>query len=428
MLRRIMSLSVVVVATVQISLVVCQAAPGAEFWAQFRGPNQNGSLEVDSIPDTWSTDSHIAWECEIEGGGNSSPVIWGNKLFLTSAKLDGGTVSETLVIALERASGKQIWRTRVPVLSLPGRPPSQENGWATPTPACDHQRVVVVFATGTMACLSHEGNLLWTHDLGPLEHLWGLAASPVLDGSRVYYAVDQGSLCRHPSYLTAIDLVSGKAIWRTNLIASIGRGYSTPMLISRGTRSELVLWAQSKLTAYDPATGQKLWEVKTFEEKEPIATPVLAEGRLYLGQSNQLLAFAIPTNNEEKTIKPLWTLNQTSGAEVARIAGCVVYRDRVYGVSNEGVASCYDGKTGRKIWSGDLNDQFYAAPVAAAGRVIFASRSGRFHLLRAGDAFDPIQTVTMAQRCDVSPAIAEGRLYLRTKLGSNRTTVWCVDK
>jgi outer membrane protein assembly factor BamB len=279
-----------------------------------------------------------------------------------------------------------------------------------------------------MACLGHDGKLLWTHDLGPLEHLWGLAASPVLDGSRVYYAVDQGSLCRHPSYLTAINLVSGKTIWRTNISVSIGRGYSTPLLVSRGTRSELVLWAQSKLTAYDPATGQKLWEVKTFEEKEPIATPVLADDTLYLGQSNHLLAFRIPTNSQEATITPLWNLNQRSGAEVARIAGCIVYRDRLYGVSNEGVASCYDAKTGRKIWSGGLNDKFYAAPVAAAGQVIFASRSGKFHLLRAGDTFDPIQTVTMAQPCDVSPAIAEGHLYLRTKLGSNRTTIWCVHK
>jgi outer membrane protein assembly factor BamB len=188
------------------------------------------------------------------------------------------------------------------------------------------------------------------------------------------------------------------------------------------------LWAQSKLTAYDPASGRQLWEVKTFEEKEPIATPALANDTLYLGQSDHLVAFRIPGKNGEATITPLWTLNQSSGAEVARIAGCIIYRDRMYGVSNEGVASCYDARTGRKLWSGGLDDQFYAAPVAAAGKVIFASRSGRFHLLRAGDTFERIQTIAMAEACDVSPAIAEGHLYLRTKLGSNRTTIWCVEK
>src|SRR5882672_1555945 len=276
------------------SLVACHAAPGAEFWTQFRGPNQNGSLDVDSIPEIWSPSSHVAWKYEIEGSGNSAPVIWGNRLFVTSAKIDHGTVDETFVIALERASGKQLWRTPIPVLRLPGKQPSRENGWATPTPACDSRRVVVVFATGTMACLGHDGDLLWTHDLGPLEHLWGLAASPVLDGTHVYYAVDQGSLCRHPSYLAAIDLVSGKTVWRTNISTSFGRGYSTPLLVPRLHRSELVLWAQSKLTAYDPATGRQLWEAKTFEEKEPIATPALANETLYLGQSNHLLAFRIP--------------------------------------------------------------------------------------------------------------------------------------
>jgi len=102
-------------------------------------------------------------------------------------------------------------------LSLPGKPPSSETGWASPRPACDSRHVVVVFATGTIACLDHDGTLRWSQDLGPLEHLWGLAASPVLDASRVYYPVDQGSLCRQPSYLTAIDLRSGHTAWRTNI-------------------------------------------------------------------------------------------------------------------------------------------------------------------------------------------------------------------
>src|SRR6185503_17246233 len=101
-------------------------------------------------------------KCEIKGGGNSAPVIWENKLFVTGAKTDDSTVEETFVIALERASGKQLWRTPSPILRLPAKQPSRENGWATPTPACDSKRIVVVFATGTMACLGHDGNLLWT--------------------------------------------------------------------------------------------------------------------------------------------------------------------------------------------------------------------------------------------------------------------------
>jgi len=413
--------------SLSLAMTVCQAAPVKEFWTQFRGPNQNGSLDVDSIPVTWSDTSNIAWKCEIEGGGNSSPVIWRDKLFLAGATVKDGTVHETFVVALERATGRQLWRTTVPILSRPGKPPSPENGWATPTPACDSRYVVVVFATGTLACLDHDGSLRWTHELGPLEHLWGLASSPVLDSSRVYYSVDQGSLCRHPSHLTAIDLVSGRTVWRTNFSASIGRGYSTPLLVPCGQRLELVLWAHSTITGYDPATGGQLWEAKTFDEKEPIATPALAGDTLYLGQSNRLLAFGIPADIQPKTITTQWTLNQSRGAEVARIAGCVVYRDRIYGVSNEGVAGCYEAKTGRKVWSGDLDDQFYAAPVAAAGYVIFASRAGKFHIVRASDVFEQIRTITMSQRCDVSPAIADGHLYLRTKLGSNRTTIWCVE-
>jgi outer membrane protein assembly factor BamB len=287
---------------------------------------------------------------------------------------------------------------------------------------------VVAFATGTLACLDHEGSVLWKHDLGPLEHLWGLAASPVLDASRVYYPVDQGSLCRYPSYLTAIDRVSGKTAWRTPITSSIGRGYSTPLLVPRQARSELVFWAHSQLTAYDTVTGRPLWDVNTFPEKEPIASPLLAGEKIYLGQSDHLRAFAFSGGDGDKAPTVLWSLDQDSGAAVARVAGCIVYRDRIYGVSNDGAANCYEAKTARKIWSHNFDDQFYAAPVAAAGHVIFVSRRGTFQVVKASDRFELVQTIVMAEPCDVSPAIAEGHLYLRTKLGSNRTTIWCVEQ
>ncbi|HXJ55889.1 MAG TPA: PQQ-binding-like beta-propeller repeat protein [Verrucomicrobiae bacterium] len=404
------------------------AAPIPEHWTQFRGPHQNGSLDVDSIPLVWSSDSNILWKAEIEGGGNSSPVIWGDKLFLTSATIEGGRVKETAVMALDCRSGKQLWRTPIPIMSLPGKTPSSENGWATPTPACDSTNLVVVFATGTIACLDHDGRLRWNQDLGPLQHLWGLAASPVLDASRVYYSVDQGSLCGQPSHLTAIDVRSGQTLWRTNIAPSVGRGYSTPLLVSSGARTELVLWARSQITGYDPVTGRPLWTLATFGEKEPIATPAWSDDTLYLGQSDRLLAYRISRRDDGSTSAPLWTLDQNKGAHVARIAGYVVYRDHIYGVSNEGVAWCHDTRTGRKIWDEPLHDEFYAAPVAAAGHVIYASRSGKFHVLKAGDQFACIATNNLAERCDVSPVVAPGRLYLRSKLGSNRTTIWCVGK
>src|SRR5262249_34234368 len=113
-------------------------------------------------------------------------------------------------------------------------------------------------------------------------------------------------------------------------------------------------WARSQITAYASATGRQLWGLATFEEKEPIATPAWAEDMLYLGQSDRLLAYRLPHNNDESTVAPLWKLDQSSGAQVARIAGSVVYRDRIYGLSNEGLAWCRDARTGRNIWNGDL--------------------------------------------------------------------------
>src|SRR5258708_3747862 len=167
-----------------------------------------------SIPTVWSPTKNVRWKFESPGGGNSSPVTWGTRLFFTSAASAGGNAKETFVTALDTATGKELWRTVMPILDLPARTPSPENGWASPTPACNDRFVVVAFATGTIACLDHEGKLLWSHNLGPLEHLWGLAASPIVNNKHAFYLVDQGSLCPRPSYLVALDLVGGAMGWR----------------------------------------------------------------------------------------------------------------------------------------------------------------------------------------------------------------------
>ncbi|MEO8427577.1 MAG: PQQ-binding-like beta-propeller repeat protein [Verrucomicrobiota bacterium] len=391
-------------------------------WPRWRGLHGDGISETSHIPIKWSNEEHVAWKADVEGAGNSSPCIWGDRIFLTSALGGKTSVTATHALCFDRASGKPLWRTEVPLPTGPLKAPSENNGWATPTAATDGDHIVVVFATGMVACLSPNGKVLWTYDLGPLDHLWGLASSPVIEGHRVFYSVDQGKRSKQSSFLVALDLATGRVEWREPISTSGERGYSTPLLFGENPR-QLLLWAGNKLSAFDPATGAARWSQDVFALGEPITTPIQAGAKgIFIAQSDHAMALEVGTEGA----KSLWSIDRSTGAQIARIANNLVYRDRLYAVSDAGQISCYDVTNGRRVWSAEIDDKFYAAPVAAAGHVIFTGRSGKFYVLNAGDEFQLAATNTLGWPCDASPAIVDGRFYFRTKQGAATTSLWCV--
>jgi outer membrane protein assembly factor BamB len=331
-------------------------------------------------------------------------------------------------MAFDRATGRPAWRAEIPAPGRPAKPPSGNNGWATPTPACNGRRLVACFADGTLACLALNGALAWTLDLGPIDHLWGLAASPAIDAERAYCAVDQGKDSSAPSFVTAVDLATGRPSWRADLPPSGGRGYSTPVLLRGADASALAVavWAGDRLSAFDARTGRPLWQAPTFAELEPIATPLPAGGLLILAQSDRATAWRIPGAAVPAPPETAWTLFTEAGARFARIAAAVAYRGRLHGVSEEGTAWRYDAATGAPQDSLRLGGTFFAAPVAAGGRVIFTGRDGTLHVLKAGDRLERAGTLRPGGRTDASPAVAEGRLYVRTRREDGGTFLWCL--
>ncbi len=404
-----------------------EAEPGAKqkeaaYWPRWRGPHGDGLSDASHIPIHWSATENVTWKTEVEGTGNSSPCIWGERIFLTSAIGSKTNVKATQVLCFDRANGKPLWKTQVPLPEGTVKAPSENNGWATPTVATDGKHVVAAFATGALACLSVEGKLLWTYDLGPLDHMWGLASSPVIHGGRIYYSVDQGKRSKQPSFMVALDLETGGVAWRQPIATSGERGYSTPLFFGSDPQ-QLLLWAGNQLTASDPSTGAELWNQAVFSLGEPITTPLLiGANTIIVAQSDHAMALEAGPQGA----KPRWSIDFTSGARIARMANNIVYRDRLYAVSDAGKMSCYDIADGKRLWSEDIDDKFYAAPVAAAGYVIFTGRSGKSYVVRPGDTFDLADINTLGEPCDASPAIADGRIYLRTKRGAEATTLWCI--
>lgn len=179
----------------------------------------------------------------------------------------------------------------------------------------------------------------------------------------------------------------------------------------------------NKLSAFDPASGASRWDVDVFSLGEPITTPIVTRGnQVHINQSDNAMAFEVGADGA----KQLWALDQKADARIARIANSVIYQNRLYCVSDSKQISCYETDMGKKIWSAEIDDAFYAAPVAAGGYVIFAGRSGKFYVLKAGDKYELVATNTLGWPCDASPAVADESLHFRTKHGAAATTLWCV--
>jgi len=380
----------------------------------------NGVSDSLRVPTAWSAEEHIGWKTQIEGAGNSSPCVSKDSVIVTCATMAGNEVKGTHVVCLDRATGAQRWKTEIPILSRPKQKPHDNNGWATPTAASNGERIAAVFATGTMACLDMTGKLLWTFDLGPLDHYWGLAASPAMDRKHAYYSVDQEA-AQPPSYVLAIDLATGKQAWRTDAERSGGRGYSSPVVFSRDGRSELLVWADNMLTGYDTATGKRLWKANTFDQPEPITTPMIVGDTVYLAQSDRAMAINVQGTGEATITKVIWSGN----GKTARIAGSIVYKDRLYTVSDPGDVSCHDLRTGRQVWTAKLGGDFRASPVAAENHVIFVATNGKSHVIKAGDVFERVAENSLPGSVQASPAIADGMLFVRAA-DAGTTTVWCI--
>jgi outer membrane protein assembly factor BamB len=450
------------------ALVPVIGAAGPDEWPQFRGPGGSGVADQSVLPQTWSAKENIAWAVDIPGRGWSSPIVWRDRVFITSAvspgafkapstgifgndyaaelqkqglsegeilkkvvgrdielKTESGAIGY-MVYALDAKTGKVIWQHE----AHKGEPfggRHRKNTYASETPATDGERLYASFGGNVgIFCYSLDGKLLWKHTWPPQPIYldFGTASSPVVHDGRVYQLHDNDG----QSFLAALDAKTGKELWsvpRSDLKASrLVSGWATPFVWENGKRTEIVTIGRGFVISYD-TDGKELWRLKGMTQATP--SPVAADGLLYVGsgsqgESNRPLYAIKPgatgditlSEGQETNASVVWRQPRFS----AYTSSPLVYRGRVYAVNDNGILQVADAKTGVEVYKarvGGGGNTFSSSPLASQGLVYLLSEDGDAFVLRAGDKYDELSKNSLGEMSLATPAADEDSLYVRTQ-------------
>ena len=374
-----------------------------EDWPQFRGPGGQGHATARGLPLTWSETENVAWKVAIPGKAWSSPVIRGDRLWLTTATDEGRSLR---AICLDRATGN----VRLDVAVFPKNEPSglhDLNSHASPTPILDGDRVFVHFGANGTACLSSEGETLWTTKL-TYKTYYGPSSTPVLY-KELLIVTCQGTDAR---FTVALDKHTGQELWRRT---HQGRNSeATPLLIPTPTGDQLVGNFADRVVAYDPATGEELWSVSQGNNYAQVPRPVYGHGLVFVcgGYFEPLVQAIRPDGRGDVTKTHVaWSHAQS----IPQNPSPILVGDELYLVTDKGVASCFDARTGKLHWRERLGGGFYASPIFADDRLYFCGDDGVTTVIAPGPEFRKLATNSLEKRIMASPAAVGRELYLRTE-------------
>jgi outer membrane protein assembly factor BamB len=388
-------------------------ATAAVNWPQFRGPNSDGVTAETGLPLTWSEAEHITWKTAIHGKGWSSPVIWGDQIWMTTAPEDG---KELFAVCVDRRSGRIVHDIRVFEIAKP-QYCIPTNSYASPTPAIEAGRVYVHFGAHGTACLdTQSGKVLWTRQDLPCNHHRGPASSPIVVGNLLVVAFDGFDL----QYVVALDKRTGETVWRRDRNIDYGsedgdvkKAYGTAKMIVVDGKSQLVYPSAGATIAYEPQTGEEIWRIR-HGGMNACATPLFADGLLYLNTASggfKLFAMRVDGTGDLTNTNVEWKCSQG----VPNRSSPLLVGNLLFMVSDTGTASCLQAKTGKVIWQKRLRGEFSASPLYAEGRVYYCNHDGETFVVAAEREYRLLATNPLDAGCMASPAVYEKGIYLRTK-------------
>ena len=402
-----------------VAVLTAVASPppaGAADWPRFRGPNGQGVSAETSVPTKWGDSENVAWKAPVRAEGWSSPVVAGGKVYLTGTT-DGG--KRCHVLAFDAMTGTLAWDKEV-FHQVPTRKEGK-NSYATPTPATDGESVFAVFGEGGVAAVSAGGEVRWTYTAVSHYSRHGLGASPILyknlvimpfDGSRP--APDEKVGWQVPweeSFVLALDAKTGAEVWR----AKRGKSriaHATPVVFTLGGKDVLVSNAGDVLQGFDPATGQRLWSVRSVGEG--LVPSVAIGGKTLFATPGwptpALRAWTWGGDDPAAAPRLLWEQPR----DVPMMPSPLFVNGHVFTVSEKGIAACLDPKTGKAAWSERLPGSYSASPVSAGGKVYALSEQGETTVFDAGPEFGVVARNKLPGLFQATPAISGGRIYLRS--------------
>jgi outer membrane protein assembly factor BamB len=427
---------------------VTDDAPGAAIsaanWPSFRGPHACGHADGQYPPMTWDAPkgTNVRWKTPIPGLGHSCPIVWGDRVFVTTAvsgdpkstfrpglygnvdSVNDTTVHTWRVYCMDKQSGKVLWE-RVAHEGVPKIKRHTKGSHANCTPVTDGNHLVVCFGSEGLYCYDFQGKLLWKRDIGVLDsgfffdadYQWGFGSSPILFHNLVILQCDVGK----NSFIAAYDVASGREVWLSprDEIPSWG----TPTICEGHGSPELVTNATKHARGYDPLTGKELWRLGRHAEIT-VPTPVAGSGLIFI-------------TSGYRPIQPIYAIRPGAKGDISLKEGQesdyyvawskkrggpymptpIVYRDYLYTCSNNGIVTCYEATTGKQIYQERLGGSggYTASPVAADGKLYFTSEEAGIRVVKAGPRFELLATNSMGDVCMATPAISDGMLFIRSQ-------------
>jgi outer membrane protein assembly factor BamB len=443
-MKRTPSMLIAVIAICLCSGVVSSSSPSSgrgsnTNWPQWRGPDSQGVSNEKNLPAEWTETKNVLWKTAIPGLGFSSPIVWGKKIFLTTA-IEGAPapaahqpkkhmlgnnefkhpdwvgsdkIHTFKVFCLDRDSGKMLWE-RTPYEGPVFDHRHRRGTYAGPTAVTDGKYVYAYFGAEGLYCYDTGGKLVWSKNLGGIANMgMGVGSSPVLFEDLLIVLCDQ-EFDGKESFIVAFDKKNGREVWRKP--RPVQASWATPVIARTAERAELVTSGNEFLISYDPKTGNELWRASGLKS-HAIATPVVGHGLVILSSgfpSKTVVAIKLGSSgNLDGTDRIAWRYNKGT----SYVPSPILYGDYVYLMSDAGILTCLNAKTGEVVYEGGrvpIATKFYgSSPVAFEGKILLTSDDGDTFVIKAGPKHEVLGTNTIGEPCRTSIAIADGKLFVR---------------
>lgn len=411
-----------------------------KYWPQWRGPAANGVARHANPPLEWSETKNIRWKIAIPGKGLSSPIVWGDHLFVTTAipieqdaapaapESEGGRrrgISPTsknkfVLMAINRRDGKTVWQ-RTATEQLPHEGTHPDGSWASNSPTTDGVHIIAFFGSRGLFCYDMQGKLIWQKDLGDMatRMSFGEGSSPALHGNTLVVNWDH----EQQSFIVALDKGTGKELWRVD--RDEPSSWSTPLVVTHEGKPQVIINATNRVRSYDLANGKLLWECSGMT-LNVIPSPVVNDGIVYVtsgfrGSALLAIKLAGASGDLNNTASVVWKYEQ----DTPYVPSPLLYDNKLYVLKvNSGILTCFNAKTGEPFYSRQRLEEIpniYASPVGAAGRVYLTSRDGMTLVIKNAESFEVLASNKLEDDVDASLAIVDNEIFLR-----GRKFLYCI--
>ena len=419
-------------------LIPTPGSQAQENWPQWRGPDQNGVGTARNLPTSWSLEKHIVWKAELPSWSGGTPIIWGNRIFVTSpspAKTEEERESggqELFLLCLSRKDGKERWRVKLDE----GNRLYRKHNNTSSSPVTDGNHVWVVTGTGQVTALTMNGKPIWTRNLqkdyGAFGLNWGYASSPLLYNVKLIIEVLHGMHTDDPSYIVALNTLTGKEVWRqerpTDASKESPDAYTTPALLRHGGKTQIVITGGDYVTGHDPKTGEQVWRMGGLNPDGAgnyriVASPVVVDGMIYAPTRRRPLLALAAGDAADMVDSVVWKWDGPGAPDVPTPVCDGTY---FYMVDDRGQVTCLKAKTGDVVWGPERTARgvVSASPILADGKLYLLNEDAVTTVVSAEPEFKILATNELDGTYTLSSPIVSGsQLFIRTA-----THLYCIGK